>query len=173
MKPVLDPKWVSSIFKRLIGIYGVQFKNKFSAMEDGVDSGMVTAMEVWGQELGVFASRPEAIAFALDNLPTDHAPNAIEFKSICSRAPRKEVPMLPPPDVVSDPVMLEKLAQRVAAVVAGPKDFLGWAKSPRSQIALDSVVSLAKTDHRFREILSDLVEAGTVSKEGKLLMGAV
>lgn len=50
----------------------------------------------------------------------------------------------------------------------GPKDFLGWAKRPRSRIALEAVRSLSSRDRCFRAIWDTLVERGVVSEQGVL-----
>lgn len=86
----LPEKWIERIFARLQGIYGAQFTSKFSRMDQGVDVGMLNAKSTWADELGNFSDKPEAIAYALDHLPTDHAPNALEFRDICRRAPKKK-----------------------------------------------------------------------------------
>lgn len=55
---------------------------------NGNDVGLANAKQVWADELGGFAEHPEAIAYALENLP-ERMPNAIVFKEICRKAPRK------------------------------------------------------------------------------------
>ena len=91
---ILRDEWADRIFQRLTGIYGSQFTAKFKQIVDGIDEGTANAKGVWAKELGNFADKPEAIAYALDHLPTEHAPNALEFRDICRRAPVREVPML-------------------------------------------------------------------------------
>lgn len=79
--------WVDRIFARLQGVYGREFTGQFSVIDNnGNDIGMENAKLVWGQELGCFALNPDAISFALLNLP-DRAPNAIKFKELCRLAP--------------------------------------------------------------------------------------
>jgi hypothetical protein len=106
--------WVDRIFLRLVGIYGAQFKAKFSVIENGVDIGMANAKEVWADELANFADWPEAIAYALKNLPTDRAPNALEFREICRRAPKKE-PLALPHHLTAEEIQRNK--QRIAEMV--------------------------------------------------------
>jgi hypothetical protein len=84
----IPASWVDRIFARLQGIYGREFTGQFSVIDNnGNDIGMENAKTVWGQELGCFALNPDAISFALLNLP-DRAPNAIKFKELCRLAPR-------------------------------------------------------------------------------------
>jgi hypothetical protein len=87
---MLSSSWVDRIFERLIGVYGRDFKGKFSMIVDGLDVGIEAAKAAWAEELGFCQRHPECIAFALKNLP-DRAPNAIEFKRLCQAAPRKEL----------------------------------------------------------------------------------
>ena len=53
---------------------------------------------------------------------------------------------------------------------AGPKDFLHWAKYPKSDVAVRTIQSLAARDRRFAAIWGALVEAGVVSRSGRLLI---
>ncbi len=127
MKPVLDQKWVAEIFKRLLGIYGAQFKNKFSSLENGVDVGILAAKDIWAQELGTFGSRPESIAWALDNLPTDHAPNAVEFKELCRRAPRKQLhEALECKHIKADPEKVAEFTEQAQKVFSADKNHRAW-----------------------------------------------
>ena len=87
----IPASWVDRIFARLQGVYGREFTGQFSVIDNnGNDIGMENAKSVWGQELGCFALNPDAISFALLNLP-DRAPNAIKFKELCRHAPRPTV----------------------------------------------------------------------------------
>lgn len=76
----LPSQWIDRIFLRLIGVYGAQFKAKFSVVENGVDVGMANAKENWAHELRNFSDKPDSIAYALDHLPVERAPNALEFR---------------------------------------------------------------------------------------------
>jgi len=86
---MLSSSWVDRIFERLIGVYGRDFKCKFSIIVDGRDVGIEAAKAAWAEELGFCQSHPECISYALKNLP-ENAPNAIQFKRLCQTAPRNE-----------------------------------------------------------------------------------
>ena len=86
---MLSSSWVDRIFERLIGVYGRDFKGKFSMIVDGRDVGIEAAKAAWSEELGFCQSHPECIGWALKNLP-ENAPNAIQFKRLCQAAPRNE-----------------------------------------------------------------------------------
>lgn len=85
----LPAGWVDRLFFRLQGVYGKDFMTQFMMLDsNGNDVGLANAKQVWADELGGFAEHPEAIAYALENLP-ERMPNAIVFKEICRKAPRK------------------------------------------------------------------------------------
>lgn len=85
----LPAVWVDRLFARLQGVYGRDFMSQFSSVDsNGFDVGLANAKQIWSEELGGFAEHPEAIAYALENLP-ERMPNAIVFREICRKAPRK------------------------------------------------------------------------------------
>lgn len=90
MQPkTLPASWVEKLFARLQGVYGREFTGQFATgVVDGIDPGIENAKQVWAEELGGFAEHPEALAYALKNLP-DRCPNAIRFRDLCRHAPAK------------------------------------------------------------------------------------
>jgi hypothetical protein len=85
----LPAVWVDKLFARLQGVYGRDFTYQFSSVDStGFDVGLANARQVWAEELGGFSEHPEAIAYALENLP-ERIPNVIVFREICRKAPRK------------------------------------------------------------------------------------
>ena len=83
----LPTAWVEKIFTRLHGIYGREFWLQYATgAVDGRDPGIENAKIAWAEELGIFLNRPEAIAYALQNLP-GRCPNSIQFRDICKAAP--------------------------------------------------------------------------------------
>lgn len=85
----LPAVWVDRLFARLQGVYGRDFMGQFSQVDSsGMDVGIANAKQIWSEELGGFSEYPEAIAYALENLP-ERMPNAIVFREICRKAPRK------------------------------------------------------------------------------------
>lgn len=85
----LPAVWVDRLFARLQGVYGRDFTYQFSNVDStGFDVGLANARQVWAEELGGFSEHPEAIAYALENLP-ERIPNVIVFREICRKAPRK------------------------------------------------------------------------------------
>ena len=169
----LRDEWIDRIFQRLTGIYGSQFTAKFKQIVDGIDEGTANAKGVWAKELGNFADKPEAIAYALDHLPTDHAPNALEFRDICRRAPKKEAPQIEYKPTEADKERHREMSHRAAEAVK-PKEFDGllWAKRPKSQVALNAVYDAKKHANRFpalAAVFDQLVTDGIASSTGVLI----
>lgn len=171
----LPESWVAKIFSELSGLYGAQFRSKFSQIENGVDVGIKMAMVAWSKELGGFVDHPDAIAYALNHLPTEHAPNALEFRDICRRAPRKSeaVAAIEYKPTAEDITRQRELSHKVAEAVR-PKEFDGllWAKRPKSQKAMDFIADGKKHASRFHalaEVFDQLVMDGIANESGKLL----
>lgn len=51
-------------------------------------------------------------------------------------------------------------------MTTGPKDPLGWARKPRSAVAIATVQELSTRDRRFRAIWARLLEIGVVTEKG-------
>lgn len=170
---ILRDEWIDRIFQRLTGIYGSQFTAKFKQIVDGIDEGTANAKGVWAKELGNFADKPEAIAYALDHLPTEHAPNALEFRDICRRAPAKQVAEIAYVPTAEDKARHREMSHKAAEAVQ-QKEFDGllWAKYPKSQVALNAVYDAKKHANRFpalAAVFDSLVEQGVCSESGNLI----
>ena len=118
----LPSNWTDKIFAKLTLAYGRDFLGRW----EGIDLNDVKTD--WSHELSGFDSHPEAIAYALANLPPK-APTVIEFRAIARRAPLPDVPRLEAPRADPERVAAElaKLApiRSAARAIAGGKD---WAK---------------------------------------------
>ena len=98
----LPAAWTDKIFTKLTLAYG----RDFIARWEGIDLNDVKSD--WSHEMAGFAEHPEAIAYALANLPPK-APSVIEFRALARRAPLPAVKLLEAP--VANP-------ERVAAELA-------------------------------------------------------
>lgn len=79
MPSPLPDNWIDALFARLTGLYG----NRFTNMWANIDAGLVR--KTWAVELACV--KPEAIKYALDHLPDDFPPTALQFKKTCSMMP--------------------------------------------------------------------------------------
>lgn len=76
----LPSEWIDEVFSKLTVRYGRDFLSRY----EGQDLAVVKAD--WANELAGLQGRPSAIKHALDHCG-GKAPNVIEFKEACSRAP--------------------------------------------------------------------------------------
>jgi hypothetical protein len=104
---------VDEVFAKLAARYGV----KFQAQWQDMDPEYIKAD--WSEVLSGFERIPEAIVYALQNLP-DTPVNATQFRAIARRAPMKQLMRLPEPD--ADPAKVAKaLSQAKAVDVVDPR----------------------------------------------------
>jgi len=136
--PVL---WVEKIFKKLTLNYGVEFLNRYKGQE------MSDIKTDWSDELQGFERFPEAIAFALQNLP-DKPPTAQIFKALCRQAPSREAPALPLPLPKVNPEIAAKVIDGLKAsnTKTGRMDPRAWAKAILANPAgrTPTVIQMAK-----------------------------
>lgn len=92
----LPSRWVDALFAKLTVTYGQEFLRRW----EGVP--MDTVKADWAAELAGYENRPEAIKYALGNLPLDKPPTVLQFRELCRRAPVRGLPALPPPNPDSE-----------------------------------------------------------------------
>ena len=118
----LSMKACDHLFNRLLAVYGAQWSKQWQ------DVPMQDAKNAWACELGQYAGRLEAIAYALDNLP-ERAPNAVQFRNLCRAALAPDVPALPMP--AANPARmreeLAKLGHVPGAKVQTTTGMMDWA----------------------------------------------
>ena len=118
----LPIKWVEALFTKMTLAYGRDFIGRW----EGIDLNDVKTD--WAHELAGFQNCPEAIAYALANLPPK-APTVIEFRLLARRAPAPVVPVLDSPraDPARVAAELAKLApiQKARHAYVDMKD---WAR---------------------------------------------
>lgn len=90
-KAVLPDGWVDRIFEKLALTYGRAFLNQWEGLP------IEDVKADWEHELAGYVDFPEAIKFALRNLPSDRPVNVRQFRDLCRRAPAKSVPQLEAP----------------------------------------------------------------------------
>ena len=100
---------VDRLFSRLTMTYGPAFTRTFEGLE------LNEVKSLWSHELAFYCTQERMIdvAWALENLP-ERAPNIIEFKNLCRKAPARELPKLPEPK--ADPERLRKELARLGEI---------------------------------------------------------
>jgi len=133
----LPSAWTDKIFAKLSLAYGRDFIGRW----EGIDLGDVKTD--WSHELSGFDAHPEAIAYALANLP-QKPPTVIEFRAIARRAPLPEAPRLEAPK--ADPA-------KVAAEIAKQTDLKSaFAPKHNPKEWAQSIVNRAAAGDRIRPI---------------------
>ncbi len=178
----LSDQWVSRIFDRLLGRYGNQFASKFSRIETHnkveTDVGMLGAKEAWAEELYGFAENPDAIAYALKNLPSDFPPNAIQFAELCRAGAKyvKSNEQVPALTYTYDQSKAKKFADELADVVNSANrgsDPRFWATHPKGHLAFEYIRGAASNNPAvFQPCIDHLIAEGKVSEDGKKLLQA-
>ena len=121
----LPNKAIDRLFERMAATYTTAWVRQFDVVP------MADVKTAWAHELAVFAGRLDAIAWALENLPT-RCPNVIEFKALCRQAPRPPEPVLTAPAANPERIKAElaKLgyAEKAKRMNAGLLDGKAWAR---------------------------------------------
>ena len=120
----LPSPWVDKIFEKLTLVYGQQFLARWR------DVDLELVKSDWARELGGFEQKPEAIAFALQNLDAEKPPTVLVFRAMALRSPAALLARLHEP--AADPArMAAELAKfagiRTAANGSG-YDHKTWAR---------------------------------------------
>jgi hypothetical protein len=119
----LPIKAMDRLFERLGATYGSSWTRQWETVP------MNDVKSAWAHELGAYANRLEAVAWALENLP-ERCPNAIEFRNLCRMAPAPQTPALPEPKADPQRVAAElaKLGPLRQKVAANGWDHKAWAR---------------------------------------------
>jgi hypothetical protein len=113
--------WVERIFEKLTLVYGQAFLRRWA------DIDLNRVKSDWSHELSGFDRAPQAIAFALANLP-ETPPTVVQFKAIARQAPAAEVPLLPEPKADPARVVAELAKLGSLRATAQPVDMKAWAR---------------------------------------------
>jgi hypothetical protein len=125
----LELRYVDRIHTRLLARYGSKWINLYA----GVDADMVKAD--WCEQLA--RVQPDAIRYALDNLPPDSPPNVGQFRALCNRRPSNTAALLlAAPTEPPQP-------ERVAAIVGKLADKPAQVATPAQQ-CYDNIMRIAR-----------------------------
>lgn len=112
--------WVEKVFRKLTVVYGRDFMARWEGQE------INDVIEDWAEELSGFVNWPEAIAWALKNLPDSKAPTVLEFRALCFKAPKPDRLALPEP--AADPVFAKQVLGQVSRKPAGVNVYTDWIR---------------------------------------------
>jgi len=153
---VLPANVIDRLFARLEAAYGSRWMNMWG------NTALSNVKALWAEKLGGFHENLGAIGYALDALDEHPFPPTLpEFLALCRKAPRPSLPALPQPE--ASPEKAAAFANEVKSVTSQKKDLLAWARKPKSLLAWNALLDLAKTDRSFTEIVEQLTSAGHVA----------
>lgn len=104
----LPDSWVDLLFERLTVRYGAAFVGQYKDVDPKLVKGD------WSVALSGFSK--DAIRYALEYLPADKAPNAMQFRDLCKKAPHIMPPALPAPKADE-----QKVQAALAKITEKPK----------------------------------------------------
>lgn len=87
----LPASWIETLFARLSVRYGTAFLRQY---EDG-DPEAIKAD--WAHVLHEFNEHPDGIVYALEHLPPERPPNALQFRDLCRAGPKPKDRLLGSP----------------------------------------------------------------------------
>lgn len=103
------PAWVAAIFARLQLAYGNRFGQQYGKADDA------DVRADWRKRLAAIS--PERIRYALEHLPPDHPPNAMQFVALCKQMPQKPLQAISGPPATTPPgQVLDRLAGTIQAL---------------------------------------------------------
>ena len=112
--------WVEKVFRKLTVVYGRDFMTRWEGQE------INDVIEDWAEELAGFVNWPEAIAWALKNLPDSKPPTVLEFRALCFKAPKPERLALSEP--AADPAFAKQVLGQVSRKPAGVNAYTDWIR---------------------------------------------
>ena len=112
--------WVEKVFRKLTVVYGRDFMARWEGQE------INDVIEDWAEELAGFVNWPEAIAWALKNLPDSKPPTVLEFRALCFKAPKPDRLALPEP--AADLVFAKQVLGQVSRKPAGVNVYTDWIR---------------------------------------------
>lgn len=126
----LPTAWIDRIFDKLTLTYGQAFLRRWQ------DIDLNAVKSDWAHELSGFDQHPRAIAWALQNLPTEKPPTVLEFRAIARKAPADDVPRIEvaPADPARVAAELRKLAPIASRPYTG-RDGKQWARDLLARVA--------------------------------------
>jgi len=150
----LPTEWVEKIFHKLTLAYGQDFLNRWKGIP------LAEVKTDWAHCLAGFVDHPEAIGFALLNLPDSRPPTAQEFRALCRQAPqvRHELLEAKKADYTIVAEQLKKMGVSVTADQSdASRDHKRWAKKLKARHEAGETLSLVQI--KAYKTALDLVEA--------------
>lgn len=149
--------WIDRIFEKLTLVYGAEFLNRWKG-------GPLDEVKAdWAKELDGLENRHEAIKYALQHLPTDKAPTVLQFRELTRRAPDKQAPALPAPEV--NPAAVARAIEMANKAFNTPIDRLARQREHMAMELRGERVSPAQRDFWRRALRTELIHRYGIDTE--------
>lgn len=135
----MPASWVESLFSRLAIRYGAVFIRQYASM----DADAVKAD--WAQVLDGFSR--EAVKHAIDNLPHEKPPNAMQFRAICSQWSEPKRQALSAPTSAPTAEVLQRASQILTT--HRPQDPKAWARRLREREIVSKGVGMTRAQREM------------------------
>lgn len=126
----------NDVMDQLLATYGAM---RIERLYGNADQQVV--LQVWQRAL-LHLSEGQ-ITWALDHLPMDHPPNALEFAALARTKPQPVQPLPERYDVPADPERVRKALERPVVAARGPKQ---WAYDLAAREKAGERLTLAQRD---------------------------
>jgi hypothetical protein len=150
----LPTSWIERIFTKLTLAYGRDFLGRWEGIP------IAEVKTDWANCLAGFGDHPEAIGFALSNLPDSRPPTAQEFRAICRQAPQMQRELLEAKKA-DYTIVAEQLKKMGLSVTASQSDternHKAWAERLKARHEAGETLSLVQI--KSYKTALDLVEA--------------
>lgn len=131
----LPARWIEAIHARLTLAYGERMWLTYGQLA------REEVVQAWARELR-YCSK-EQIAYALDHLPGDFPPNAMQFKTLCKGMPRQgTLPALGGPNGVKPSPRVQEELKRLIGRFKAQTDPKRWAHALRDRDAAGEKLTL-------------------------------
>lgn len=147
---MLPIEWVDKLFHKFALVYGVHIARQYSGLDP------IEVKQEWARCLGGFRDRPDAIKFALENLPSDRCPTMLQFRDLCRQSPKPAVLGLDAPK--ADKVVVDKEMAKIVRDAFRVTDPLGWAKKLKERHDAGERLSSLQIK-AYQEALNDTISA--------------
>jgi len=101
----LPASWVEKIFQKLSLVYGRDFLSRWEGQN------LSDVQADWAHELAGYVNAPNAIKYALENLP-EKPPTVLQFRAVCRQAPIHSPIQLPEPNLTPEQIAVNIIRLR-------------------------------------------------------------
>lgn len=150
----------AALLDQILGRLAVRYGMAWSRMWEGLQPDAVRAD--WGTVLDGFSAAD--VAHALQHLPADRPPNVAQFRDLCRRAPRQDLPRLDAPRTPPPADMGPRIRAAASGIGRRHADPKAWARELQRREAAGERLA----PHQRREWRAALAAAAPAADDAAL-----